>query len=104
MKSTKVKLSVMTERMLELMEFSIINKHAENQKDWCSKIGFTYSNISQVRSGRQGFTDEQKLAAVHLVGANMNWIYGIESNMIRITKMKGALDLIKEGVRMLEKK
>lgn len=90
--------------MLELMEFSVVNKYAESQRDWCSRIGFNPTNISQIRTGRQGFTDEQKLAAAELVNANMNWLYGLEKNMTRVTKERSALDLIKEGVRMLERK
>jgi hypothetical protein len=101
--SSKKKLPVTSQRMLELLDFCVRNKVVLTQKDWCEKIGFNTTNLSQVRSGRQGFTDEQKLAAAQLIGVNMNWIFGLESNMIRMEKTVKPVDLIRQGLRMLEK-
>jgi arginine repressor len=98
------KLFIADQRMLQLMDYCIASKIVDSQKDWCTKIGFNQNNITQIRSAKQGFTDVQKLAAVKMAGANMNWLYGLEPDMIRRNNKTTGLQLIKEGVRMLDKK
>lgn len=98
------KLFITSQRMLDLMDYAISNSLVESQKDWCERIKFNSTNLAQIRSGKQGFTDEQKLAAAKLCRADMNWIFGLDATMIKMNHKISPIQLIKEGVRMLEKK
>ncbi len=104
MAKNKSTLFIADQRMLELMDYSIEQSLSQNKKDWCIQIGFNYTNLSQVTSGRQGFTDEQKLSAVKLAGADMNWLYGLSGTMLQDNRIVSPISLIEEGLRQLKRK
>ena len=77
------KLFITDERMLIILAESVARGIAEHEKDYFEKIGFQRTNISNVRKGTQSFTKEHILAAAELTGVNINWLFGLENNMMR---------------------
>lgn len=71
------------ERMLQLMSWAINNDIAKDETDYLSQIEFVKNNLEKVRNGTTGFTKRHILNASVLTGANINWIFGLESNMMR---------------------
>jgi hypothetical protein len=90
-------LFITDKRMLMLMEWAIDNKKATSETEYMEKINFARTNLSNVRKGLQSFTKEHILNAAVLTGANINWIFGLESNMMR-KPGKSAFELLKEAV------
>ena len=95
------KLFISDERMLKLMNYAIDNGVVDTESDYLEKINFLRTNIVQVRKGMRGFTKEQIHAAAKLTGANINWIFGIEANMMR-RPGKNAITLLKEAVMAVD--
>jgi hypothetical protein len=87
--------------MFKLMNWAISTGLAKNDKDYFEKIGFQRTNISNVRRGHQSFSKDHIIAACKFTGANANWIFGIEPNMLR-KDPKHPLDQIKQAVAALE--
>ncbi|SFW16850.1 hypothetical protein [Chitinophaga sancti] len=96
------KLFIANQRMLQLIEFGIENELASTQKEFLEKIGFAPGNIGQVRSGIRSFTIEQILTAASITGANMNWVFGLEKNMLRDEKKLTPLESLKLAVTQIE--
>lgn len=96
------KLYIVNERMLKWMDYSIQVGKAENQKDWGERIGFPHTNISQVRSGVQGFTLVQIEQAARLIKGNINWLFGLEANMLREAAGASPLELLKAATAAIE--
>ncbi len=90
-------------RMLSLMEYAIGEQMAEHESDYLAKIGFPRTNIGNVRRGHQSFTRDHIYNACKLTGANANWIFGFETNMLR-KEPKDPLEMIKAAVQMMESK
>lgn len=100
------KLKITDERMLQLMEWAISqndDRFPDTQNAFLDKIGVGAGNIWSIRNGVRGFTTEQILAAAQLTGANLNWIFGLEKNMLRDMKKQSALDLLKSAVMEVER-
>ena len=95
------KLFISDERMLKLMQYAIENGYADSESEYMEKINFQRTNILKVRAGIQGFTKEHIHTAAHMTGANINWIFGIESNMMRKPPVK-AIMLLKQAVTAVE--
>lgn len=95
------KLNIIGSRMLQLMAYAVKEGMAKNESDYLLKIKFPRTNISNVRRGHQEFTKDHILNACKLTGANANWIFGIESNMMR-KEEKDPLDRLKQSVIELE--
>lgn len=96
------KLYIVNERMLRWMDYAIQNGKAEHQKDWCERIGFPSPNISQVRSGAQGFTLVQIERAARLISGNVNWLFGLEDHMIRLQQRHSPLEILKAATASIE--
>lgn len=69
--------------MLQLMEHAIKTGLARNETDYFQQISFAPTNVSNIRRGHQAFTKDHILNACRLTGANANWIFGLEKNMMR---------------------
>ena len=80
--------------MLLLMKYAIDTGLEPNESKFLINIGFSRTNLSNIKTGHQSFTIDQIIKACELTGANANWILGIEHNMKRkesknpISKMK----------------
>jgi hypothetical protein len=88
-------------RMLKLMAYAIRTGIAPNESQYLSMIGFSRTNISNIRSGRQSFSKDHIQKACKLTGGNANWILGLEPGMMR-KPSKSALERIREALTELE--
>lgn len=71
-------------RMLQLMDWALRKGSvATNESSYLAMIGFSRTNISNVRTGRQSFNRDHIQKACEVTGANANWIFGLEKNMLR---------------------
>jgi hypothetical protein len=96
------KLYKVNDRMLRWMQYSIERGKADNKKDWCSKVGFPFANLSQVRRGDQGFTLEQIEQASKLINGNINWLFNLEVNMLRKSKIHTPMELLNQAKVAIE--
>lgn len=95
------KLFIADRRMLALLEYAIEKGIEPHEKAMLERIEFPRTNISNVRAGTQGFTKHHIFNMAKATGANINWIFGLENNMMRgITKRPIAL--LKEAVVIIE--
>lgn len=95
--------NLINDRMFQLQDLAIKKGLVNSSQEWFKAIGSLYPNRSKYLDYTTGFTDEQKLAAAKMVGANLNWIFGLEANMIR-KEPKDPLEMIKAAVKMMESK
>lgn len=96
------KLFITDDRMLQLLEWAVNAGLARTQGEYLDAIGARAGNIGLLKKGTRGFTNEQILKAAKLTGANVNWIYGLEKNMLREEKNHSAIDLLKAAVSAIE--
>lgn len=94
-------LFITDERMLQLMEWAVQTGVAENETAFMAAIGFSRTNITNVRAGRQSFTREHILKACQLTGASADYIFGFTSQRLRKAPRR-ALDQLKEAVQAVE--
>lgn len=64
------------ERMLVLQDQALLLGKVSTKKDWCSEIGLLPQNMRQLKLEKQTFTHEQIRAAVELVEASYDFVYG----------------------------
>lgn len=98
--------SIWDQRMLKLMEYCVQDGQAESQYAFLRSIGYASpNNVSKVREGLQGFRPEHFQKAGELYNVSMDWLYGFTNQRARkAEKRTSGIDLIKEGLRILEKK
>lgn len=77
------KLPIWDERMIMLMNHLISSGQCETQKEFFDIIGFRQTSLSQVKQGLHSFRHQHLLIASKKYNVNLNWFYGLESNMIR---------------------
>ena len=94
-------LHIYDNRMLDLITWALRAKIAPNESTYLAMISFPRTNISNVRKGKQSFSREHIKNACQLTGANANWIFGLETNMMR-KPAKGPIEKIKEAVMEIE--
>lgn len=101
------KLPIYDARMIQLMNYCIAQKKVTNKREFCQSIGFTPSNIYQVRPKRgsndktQSFRMEHFINACHKYGVSMDWFAGFTSDMKR-KPSPNALQLLKQAVVAVE--
>lgn len=95
------KLTIWDERMLLLMRHCIDKELVNSQKEFLSAIGFSETNLRQVKLGSQSFRIEHFVAAAKKYKINTNWFFGLEENMKRLNG-KSALEVLKDAVRAIE--
>lgn len=64
------------ERMLVLQDQALLLGKVETKKQWCEKIGIIPQNMQQLKLGKQSFTLDQIHAAVELVEASYDYVFG----------------------------
>ena len=100
----KAKLAIPEQRMLKLMEWAVKNNIAESESQYWQKIGFPRTNITNVNSGKQGFTRNHIFNACKLTGASTDWIFGLSPTMFREGTAKTPAALLRQVVAQLENK
>ena len=96
--------------MLALLEWALQTGVAKSEKEYFELIGFARTNISNVRRGHQSFARDHIVNACKLTGANANWIFGFESNMMRspdkdpITRLKEAVIAVEQACKPVSDK
>jgi hypothetical protein len=95
-------LFIVNQRMLDLWAYAVKNDLVADDDTYCKKIGFVRPNLFNVKTGAQGFTTKQILAAAELTGANLNWLFGFEKIMFRENKKVTPMQLLKQAVANLE--
>lgn len=98
--------SIVDERMIQLMEYCVANniQGVKNRTQWCNAIGFSPMNWTGLMQGKRGFTNEHLLAAAKEFNVNLNWLFGMEDNMLRTPEELTPIDAIKAAVAALEAK
>lgn len=94
-------LPISDQRMLALMDYAIKEAIALNESQYLEKISFPRTNIGNVKRGHQSFTRDHIYEACKLTGANANWIFGLERNMMR-KPAKDPIEQMKEALVSLE--
>lgn len=95
------KLFITDQRMLLLMEWAIQIGIAENQSQYMEMIGFSRTNINNIRNSHQHFTREHILKACELTGASADYVFGLTNLRLRKPPRKG-IELLKEAVGAVE--
>lgn len=95
------KLHIWNQRVLQFIDFAVSDGRCRTQREFLESIDFRPENISQVKNGKQGFTVEHLRNIAKTYGANVNWIIGLETDMMR-RPAKSPLQQIKEAVKALE--
>lgn len=89
-------------RMIQLMEYCVATGLAKNRAQWCNSIGYSPMNWSGLIAGRRGFTNAHILAAAKMYDVNLNWLFGLEENMLRTPEDLSPIEAIKAAVAALE--
>lgn len=92
------------QRMIQVMEYCVAGniQGVKNRTQWSKAIGFSPMNWSGLMRGKRGFTNAQILAAAKLFDINLNWLFGLEENMLRTPESLSPLEAIKAAVTALE--
>lgn len=90
-------------RMIEVMEYAVNNKLAENEGDFWEQIKFTRTALSNIRKGVQSFRINHIINACNATGVSADWILGLDNNMFR-TIQKPTIQTLKEIVAEMEGK
>lgn len=94
-------LFISDQRMLTLMAWAIDKGIADTETEYLEKIGFSRTNMSNVRKGMQGFTKEHIYTACKLTGASADYIFGF-TNLIKRKPSKSSIELLKDVVLAVE--
>lgn len=103
MRESKQELFISDDRMLKLIEWAISTGIVDSRSEFLNKVGAGRNNISGLLNGERSFTTIQILEAATLTGVNINWLFGLEKNMLRDEKKHSALDVLKAAVMSVEK-
>lgn len=95
------KIPIWNQRMMLLMAHCVDTGKVEHSTAFMESIGFEPKNISHVKTGRQNFTIAQMVSASKLYKVNLNWLAGLDQQMMRIPG-KTALQRLKDAVRAVE--
>ena len=94
----------MDQRMLEVMEYCVINgtNGVVNHSDWMTRVGGSGGNISNIRVGHQSFTKDQMRGAGLAFNVNMEFLFGFSNEMFRYSEIQSAIDMLKAAVKAVE--
>jgi hypothetical protein len=95
-------LFIVNQRMLDLWAYAVKTDLVADDDTYCKRIGFVRANLFNVKTGAQGFTTKQILAAAEVTGANLNWLFGLEKTMFRENKKVTPMQMLKQAVAALE--
>ncbi len=95
---------VYNERSIQLMEWMMSKGMYATKKEMMEDMGSHASYFNIIKSGRQSLTPAQILWLCQRTKASANWIFGLSDQMFTRSKDVSPLDMIKEAVKILEKK
>lgn len=87
--------------MIQFMDHCVQSGLVPTQREYLESIGFSYRNIAQLRTGKQGFTAEHMKAAALQYDLNVNWLMGLESNVKR-KPAKSPIQQLRDAVKAVE--
>lgn len=87
--------------MLMLIDIAIEKGMVQTETEYLEKISFPRTNISKVRAGDISFSSKYIQKACKLTGANANWIFGLESSIMRKSSKK-PLEQMKDVMAAIE--
>lgn len=96
------KIDTPEQRMLTLMQWAVGARIAETEYQYWAAIGFNPKAISNIRTGRQGFTRAQITAACKLTGASADWVLGITKTMFREGTAKTPAQVLRQVAAQLD--
>jgi hypothetical protein len=89
-------------RMIQLMEWAVRNNIAPTESEYLEKIGFTRTNLSNIKKGIQGFTRDHIRNACILTGASADWILDITETMFRKAPASSPVQTLRQAVAEIE--
>lgn len=91
---------IVDKNILSFMEFVISNKimGTTSQQEFCNNAGMLPSAITDIRSGKRGFTTKQIYKLSHHYGANVNYFFGLSNQMFFNEEGNTRFDLIKKNL------
>lgn len=100
----KKKLPIWDQRMLLLMDYCLANKLTGTREEFLQSIGMHKTGVYQVKRGVGSFRLEHFYAAAKKYSVNMNWFFGLDTEMIFSRKKKAlpAITRLKEAVLAVE--
>lgn len=97
------KLDIWNERMLKLMDYCLIRDPKATEHSFLHSIEFTNpNNLKQVKEKKQSFRHHHFLNAAKIYNVSMDWFYGLTNRMERKKEDVNAIDLIRQGLILLE--
>ena len=98
-----IELDIVDQRMLDLMEYCVATRYQgiASKGEWCRIIGIRVQYMDNIKKGTRKFTRDQLAAAGRKIGANMNFLYGLSSEVLRKDK-RTPLEMLQEAVKAIE--
>jgi hypothetical protein len=95
---------IVCQRMLSFMEYCVENKikGIGSNLEWCNKVGVHANNLDSIRKNKRSFSKEQLHAAGKVLGADLNYFFGLSNAMFKTAKKESGLQLLKQAVRLVE--
>jgi hypothetical protein len=90
-------LPIWDKRMLEVAQHCVDNGTCRSRAAFLESIGFLPMNANQLLTGKQSFRIHHIYAAAQMYGINVNWIFGLEKDMLR-GEVKVAVALLKKAL------
>lgn len=90
--------------MFSVMEHVIAAKigGVSSQVDFCVSIGYSPSNIPNIRNGKQSFSNEHIRLCCEKYNVSADYIYGFTNKMNRVTSKQTPIQKIEEALRELK--
>ena len=78
-------LFITDQRMLEVMRYCIAGtvQGIRFKADWCRLVEFDRLNLPKVEKGKLSFQPKDILKCAQVFNVNINWLYGVETEMFR---------------------
>lgn len=89
------------ERILKFLAYAMEKGIVKTEMEFADSIGFSRTNLSNVRKGRQHFGRDHIAAFCAVYGINANWVFGFETNMTRKPPLS-ALEQLNHAVQAVE--
>ena len=101
---TRKEKTTINKRVLSVMDWCVINKKADNEKDFCGRIGFVFNNMNKIKSNETSFNIHHCIAVAKLSGCSLDFLVGHTDQMFPATKKLTAKEHLKEALRLMESK
>ncbi|MFB6453755.1 hypothetical protein ACE38W_00670 [Chitinophaga sp. Hz27] len=97
------KMFISDQRILQLGDWLVSTGKEKNIRDFLTRIGAGRNNLTRYRDGSQGFTKEMMLRVAELYGVDLNWLFGLSTQMIlKQVEQPSVIDTLKMAVMLVE--